>query len=727
MTYRKSRREPPADKRAISAKLRRASELLTTDDTAAALTELNVIALADRGPAIRSQVAALAAKSEAAQGRFTAAASAYDRAETLAPADGDTWLSPALGQVRSLLRAVEVDTAQEHATATLAKAEKRWAEYEKAAGRAATTLRQGATFTVEARPPRPSVVAFRLGQQFWQEGEPDTAAFYYAESLRIEPDGATRARIELARLALLNEDPATALDLARQALNLGQFHAKTLSAWPIAIAAARALGTPDLTDQLARGLAQATPTVRGRARLGIARALRESGDPTWENFANPGPREDPRHILAAEFGKMKLASAVQAGRGTRHLVRLATDLAATPNLAPREWLGAAKAIVTARLADEKNPSISGLLTKGTATYGPAATNELALGLATACLDAQRPDLATPLLRDIIRDNVGDATWSRATWTAARTLKADGDLEPAAKLFDRLARRAEVPERFRLTARLEWLRTVVASGNLDALAGAREEILTAARRLDDFELLLDLARQMTLAPAEIATAAEEVFDRGERLARRAFQAAALPADAATIAFKLFRRQSDFGRFAAITSAWEEIPEKKKLWLWSPQAALWEAIALVATAYRAQGAPTAATTLVDLHLTDPATPPEALAIIGIPEALATLYAGDLPTALDELTWIANQAPTHPLSAYAHYWFALRDQQSGRPIAQHLQAIHLALGESPSLSWQRDLTARANLLTANLNLEKTTSPYPKEVLTTQLATIKEDLARW
>ena len=727
MNYRKSRREPPTDRRPISARLRRASESLSTDDTAAALAELNAIALADRSPEVRSQVAALAAKSESAQGRFAAAATAYERAEDLAPPDGDTWLSPALGQVHALLQAVEVDSATAAATKTLAKAEQRWKKYEAAAGQAAATLRRGSAVTVNARPPRPSVVAFRLGQQFWQEGEPDTAAFYYIESVRLEPDGATRARIELARISLINEDHQRALDLSREALTIGHFRAKTLSAWPIAIAAARALGIADISRQLARGLAQATPTVRGRARLVIARALRDSGDPDWKEFTDPGPREDPQHILAAEFAKMKLASAVQASEPTRRIVRLASDLANVPNLAPREWLGAAKAIVAARLADNKSPALRGLLDKGVATYGSAAQNELALGLATACIEAKEPDLATPLLRGIVRDNPGDATWSRATWTLARTLQANADPDEAAQLFDRLARRNEVPERFRLYARLEWLRTVVASGNLEALAGTRQILLDAARQLEDYELLLDLARQMTLAPTEIATAADEVFNRGERLARSAFQAATLPADAATIAFKLFRRQSDFGRFAAITTAWEAIPEKKKLWLWSPQAALWEAIALVATAYRVQGDPTAATTLVDRHLTDPATPPEALAIIGVPEALATLNAGDLPTALRNLEWLATQAPTHPLTAYAHYWFALRDHQSGSPIAHHLQAIHLALGESPSLSWQRDLTARADLLAANLNLGKTTSSYPNEVLTTQLATIQEDLARW
>ena len=83
----------------------------------------------------------------------------------------------------------------------------------------------------------------------------------------------------------------------------------------------------------------------------------------------------------------------------------------------------------------------------------------------------------------------------------------------------------------------------------------------ARRLDDFELLLDLARQMTLAPAEIAAAANEIFDRAEQLARRALQAELLPDAATLIAFELFRRQTDLGRYPAITTAWEALSERK----------------------------------------------------------------------------------------------------------------------------------------------------------------------
>ena len=727
MTYRKRVADPSEDRRPISGRLRQASELLLAGKTAAALTKLDEISRADRSPAIRSQVAALAAKSEAGQGRFADAAAAYERAVDLAPASGDAFLSPSLGQIRAQLKAVEIDAATQAASDTLSLAVDRWATHQAIAGQAAAAFQRGSSYQVDSRPPRPSVVAFRIGQQFWDEGEADTAAYYFGESIRLEPDGATRARIALARIALINEDFKNALDLARQALTIGQFHAKTLSVWPIVISAARGQGIAHLTRHLARGLAQATPTVRGRAKLVIARALRDLGDADWVAFTELEPAEDPRHIIAAEFAKMKLASAVQAGEPARRITQLARQLADVPNLAPREWLGAAKAVVTSRLAEDRNPGLARLLANGIDTYGPSLQGEFALGLANACLDAGQPDLAIPILHRIVDDDQGDDTWSRAASTLAKTLLTAGDTGEAIALFDRVARAPSVPERFQLYARLEWLRAAVAVGNTAALAGARDEILGVARRLTDFELLLDLARQMTLAPAEIAAVADEIFNRGERLAHRAFQAEALPEAAALIAFKLSRRQTDLGRFAAITTAWERLPEKKRLWLWSPQAAYWELIALVAAAYRAQGTAAAATALVNSFLTDPATPPEGLAVIGVPEALATLNGGSLFEALENLAWLAEQAPTHPLCGYAYYWFALRSRQQGLPVSDHLQSLRLAVGENAQLSWKRDLSARADLLAADLDVAAAASSYPEEFLATQLKTIHSDLQRW
>ncbi len=645
----------------------------------------------------------------------------------MAPEGGDTWLSPALGCVRANLKAVEIEAAEDSARRALETAEEKWQTYEQLPAQASGALRAGGGFRVDSRPPRPSVVAFRIGQQFWDEGEPDTAAHYFGESLRIEPNGATRARIALARIALINEDFPGALDLARRALTIGQFHAKTLSAWPIAITAAHALKTPDIVQQLSRGLAQAVPAVRGRARLLIARSLRDLGNPAWAIFTELSHSEDPDHVLAAEFAKMNLASAIQAREPAQRIVQLARQIMTIPNIVPREWLAAAKTIATALIAEERNPGINRLLADGIKIFGPSHQGEFALGLANACLDAEQPARAIPVLQRIVDANQGDDTWSRATSTLAKTFQNLGDLPAAIPLYDRVARAPGVPERFQLYARLEWLRAVVATGNTAALSGAREEIVNVARRLDDFELLLDLARQMTLAPAEIAAAANEIFDRAEQLARRAFQAELLPDAATLIAFKLFRRQTDLGRYPAITTAWEALSEKKKLWLWSPQSAYWELIGLVAAAYRAQANPTAATALLDGFLTDPATPPEGLAIIGIPEALTILNAGDLTTALQTFMWICDQSPTHPLCAYAYYWFALRDYRGGSGVADQLQRLRLALGDKPGLAWKRDLAARAALLAADLDITKAESPEDETFLRSQLTIINRDLQAW
>ncbi len=731
MSYRKRLPAPSGDNRPVSSRLRKANRLLTEGETAAALSELDAVIQGDRSPEVRSQVAALAAKSEAERGRFEGAATAYQRAVDLAPESGDTWLSPALGNVRVLLKAVEVGKATEAAEATLATALARWRDYRSGSSRATSAVRGGGNFLVQVRSSRPSVVASRLGQQFWEEGEADTAARYFGEAVRLEPGGAERARICLARIALINEDFQRAVDLAREALMVGKFRSKTLSAWPIIIAGARGLGIVNLNKPLTRGLAQAKPTVRGRAKLVIARALRDLGDPEWISYTELGPREDPRYVIEAEFAKLRLASAVQSGDSARKLTQLARQLADVPNIAPREWLSAAKLVISSRLAENKNPGIYRILSDGTATYGPSKQRELALGLAGACVGANQPALAIPILQRIVDADERDETWSRAASNLAKLFQKNGELGLAVPLLDRIARTPTVPERFQLYARLDWLRAVVASGNSAALAGARDEILNVARRLDDFELLLDLARQMTLAPPEIAAVADEIFDRGEQLARRAFQAEDLPEEALLIGFKLFRRQSDLGRFAAITEAWESLPDRKKLWLWSPQTAFWEMLALVAAAYRSQSRDSEATRLVETSLADPATPPEGLAILGVPESLAMIRRDDLAAALSTLAWIKEQAPTHEMAAYAYYWQCLRLWTTDRTSALvAADGIPRCVGVAPALGWKKRLTKRHFCLTRQLdpralNLEP--GVYPDDPAVSELPRILSDLNRF
>jgi len=680
MEFRKRAPGNQTDHQVLSGRLRAVATEWGKGRFADALSALDTLSggadlTADR----KCQIASLAGQVLLAQGRFAAAAETFQKAWQLGKQTPEAWFGAALGRVLAQLRNVDAAAALVTGKKALAQAVNAREHFAGLAAAAPQALAQTGSVRVDRAPIRASVAAFRLGQQFWDEGEPETAAWFFAEARRLEPDGACRARIALARVALGNEDFQGAYAGAKGALLQGQFHAKTFPAWPVLIAAARKLGRSGVESALVNGLAQATPTVRGRARLVIAKELRAYGDPAWKDFAVVQPGDGD--ILAAEFRKLNSADSGS--------LAAAEQLLATPNLGPSEWLGAAKAVVARRLAAKADPALAATLADGLARHGADSREAFRHGLALACVQAKRPDLALTLLPG--------NTDVKSAWLRARLLRDAGDLAASAAGFQAIATRADSPERFRLLAGVEAMRCLVLAGDEQALAEAAPQVLAAAQNIRDYVLLLDLARQMTQAPAELADHAGEVFARGEALAKVGFAAAEQPAVALEILFKLTRRQCDFGRYAAIVQAWEQLPERTRDWLWTRDGLYWQYLGLVTTAYRARNRIAEADALSEKYLEDAATPPNGLAELGIPHALSLITRDNTASAFDWLDWLAWQAPTYPLCAYAHYWLALRAEKSGDTARRDacLQALALALGSSLGMSWKQALDAKRRLL--------------------------------
>lgn len=720
MEYRKREGRDREGHEEISGELGRASELIGAGEYAAALGVLDEVAGKAEGAERRCQVATMVGRVEYEQGRFGEAAESYAGAAELGESTGEAWFGAALGEVRARLGNVEVEAAFTAGQAALARARAGEAEFAAAGAAAGAAVAAGAEGRIERGPVRGSVAAFRLGQQFWEQGEPEKALWFYERAREMEPGGACRARIAIAEVALLEEDFEGAAEGAKAALRLGHYHAKTLSAWPVLIAANRRLGRPGVDPGLLGGLAQARPAVRGRARLVIARTLRSYDDPAWAEFAGAAAGEDPRFILRAEFAKMEVASASED-----EAAGAAAQLLATPNLGPQEWLSAAKATLAAQLGGGQAPRPGELIARGIARYGEGARGWIVHGLALASQKAGRPGLGIALLTPVVTATARPAS----AWLLGQLEAGEGDLAAAIGRYAALAARSDIPARFRLLATLEWARLVVQTGDASALAAAGPPLAAAARELTDYELLLDLARQMTLAPGEIAAQAGGVFERGQTLARQAFAAQSEPGAALEILFKLARRQSDFGAYGAIAQGWEELPEARRDWLWSRGGLYWQYLALVAGAYRATARLPAADALAEKYLEDAATPAIGLAELGIPHALSRLARGEREGAFGWFEWITGQAPTHVLCAYAYYWLALRAKKAGDEAGaqSRLPALRLALGTSLGLSWMKDLSARAQLLAGVDPAELAAgTEFSGEDLQAQQAAIAQDLAK-
>jgi hypothetical protein len=271
--------------------------------------------------------------------------------------------------------------------------------------------------------------------------------------------------------------------------------------------------------------------------------------------------------------------------------------------------------------------------------------------------------------------------------------------------------------------------LVQSGDTAALASAGQQLIAASQSHQDYELLLDLARQMTQAPEEIAQQAGTVFNRGQNLASQAFSAQEDPQGALNILFKLARRQSDFGAYDAIIQLWQSLSETKRDWLWCRAGVFWQYLALVAAAYRITNHFSEADALSGKYLEDTATPPIGLAEIGIPHALSLLNRGNIASAFDWFDWISGQAPTHVLCAYAYYWQALKAQKASdsENVQSKVQALRLSLGTSFGLAWMKELDARAQLLAGASPSEITAnSEYAEDYLQQQLEGIQRDKAK-
>lgn len=680
MGYRKRQPTNEPDRDGISARLREVVADSGQGRYEASLRRLDALAARPTLTADRKcQIATLAGQALLEQGRFPQAAAAFRKAAALGRDTSEAWFSSSLGQVTALLRGVEVEEAFSTAMGVLDLAERKARQAAASVSAAAKTVVRWGSVQIDPAPLKPSVVASRLGQQFWEEGESDKAEWFFTRATQIAPKGACRARIGLARIALARDVVDRAYVCAEEALMLGRFQRKTLSAWSVLIAAGQALGRAGIPVRLVKGLAQASPSVRGRARLQIAMSLRAFGDPAWTSFASAGTGEDRYHILHAEFSKMRAASVPT--------IATSEALLATPNLSPLEWLGAAKQAVTCRIAAGRDPALDRTVAAGLALFGESFAPTARHGLALACSKVGRPDLAITLL-----ENVAEP---KSRWLYARLLRDAGELSAAANAFRAISLNAAIAERFRLLATLEWMRCIALIADEAALGDAAAQLAAAAAGIQDYELLLDLARQLTQSPAAVAHYAETLFARGESLALERFSTAERPEVAIEVLFKLSRRQADFGRYAAIVEGWNRLSTHQRDWLWNRGSTFWEYLGLVATAFRASGNLAGADALCASYLDDAATPPHGLAELGIPLANSFLFRRRREEAFEWFEWLISKAPSHALCAYAHYWLALRAGKAGQPVESHLTALALSLGSSTGMAWMRSLDAKRRFL--------------------------------
>lgn len=679
----------------------------------------------------KTELLSLAADCLFLQGKYAEAADAFAHIGDLVQGQPLLWARPAIGQIHSLLKNVQVEAAQTRTLAAMQTAVAFYQQYQTQLAQAVVTIAAGGQATVPAEPPKPANVAARFGKIFFGEGEVAVAKSLFQQSLQLDASN-IKALLGLAEIAVRENDSATAIAKAKTALAVNHYHAETLYAWKLLLDAGRKSGTNVLDAALLNNLSQSPAGVRGRATLIIVKNLRGQGDARWQTISNdwlqiPGAKDK---VIVAELRKLNLAHARITNPGHAARRQLAQAVLNTPGISPGEWLAATKQVVSTKLAQNQSPNLDALITDGATTFGTTFRPQFTHGLALACQKAGRADLATTLFQqNATNSNATAEQKGKSLWALARLQSGNGDHAGAAQSYLALNQNQNTPQRFQTFALVQWLREIIAANQPDLIATAKPKILAALPQITDYELTLDLARQV-LALKWNRELAFTIFAKGKTLAIQAFDAAGHPNEAAGILFKYCRRASgDFWQMDETLVTWNRLTDEKRQWLWSENQDYWNYLELVYRAYRDKNQFDQATQFVTPLLADPATPPGGYAILGISFAIQRRVQKDFAAMFSLYEKVAQIAPMHEATTSAYYWLALRAWKNGDTAKANTNADKLqqALSGDTVLYWKRDYAAAVICLKAGLNAQSLVSQPGFSVadLKTQLATVQSDLA--
>ena len=726
--FRKAGAANAPDLMAKSGVLRAVRDGVKRRQFASALSQINTQLAASPAAGFKTQLLCFAADALLAQGKFSEAATAYAQIGQQAQSQPLNWLRPALGEVLSLLKDTQVSAAQTRALAAVQKGVTVWQQYQARLAQANAAIAAGGQAVIPAKPTAPAAVVNRLAKHFFSEGEVAISKALFQQALQLSPNSC-HARLGLAEIALRENNGSEAARLAREAITLGVYRAKTLPAWNLLLAAGRKLGTDTLDTPLLNGLAQATPKIRARAVLLIAAGLRGQGDARWQtiasNWLTQSGANHPK--FAAELRKLQSSHARLTTAPLADQLQAAQRVLQTPNLSPSEWLAATKETVRLQFQLSQAPQLDALITQGTTRYGAGKVARFTHGLALACKKAGQNAFAIQLLQRNVTNATGEAQ-VRAQWALAQLQAAQGDHAGAAQNLWTISQNTALHQRKRLYALMQWTREIAAANQPALIAQARPQIEAALPQINDYELVLDLSRQVLVSKIE-RSFAMQVFQRGQQLALAALSAAGHPATAATILFKFARRANDLCQYDAIISTWTGLNAAKRNWLWSEREDFWNYLELVFRAYRDSNQPLAGEQFITSYLNDTATPPHGFAMLGVAYAAMKRNQGNFTAMFSIYEKMIQVAPTHEWVCAAYYWFAMRAWKQGQPSAAVAFADKILLAVGKSIEGNRRvMTARALCLKAGLDVSQipTQSDVSVSELQTQRAIIQSDLAR-
>ena len=528
---RKRSSTPQSSGSPFSVALRSARDLIGSGKQDEGLAALNQLATSTRNPTRRAKILLLIGDSETQLSRHAAAATAFSRAAAFARQATDLGLLLRCfsAEIRALLRALRTEEAKTKASTLLAELNEAQEVYEKILALTPAQLAVNAGIQVPAQPPRPTVVLTKIAHAFLDSGLTAEAREFLFKAIQLSPNGASRARQCLAKLALAGDDPALAERYAREALLMGRFQAKTIAAWQLYLdARPRQNLVPILEpDVLASFQTHAKARIASASLHSISRNLRSHGDPTCKTIAQSGPAlasADP--IIATELEKLLQADAkLTASDEPRIIAARALRLFRAKDVSAQEQVGHAKAYARYSLLAATVPNTALVTLIATKRFGILHTTAVRHAMASGAIQAKETACARTWLLALLGDlKPGTEAWGKATWALARM---EEDLEkpgPASVWYFELAENNLTPPRFRIQAMLKGFRQLAASGGAVDTPKVSAAVSSILATVNDYKLALDAARQLALAGNSFLDLKLQAAQRGKSLAFTAFQIA-----------------------------------------------------------------------------------------------------------------------------------------------------------------------------------------------------------
>ncbi len=715
-----------------------ARDLLAQGKYEEGLTALNQLAASTRNTSKQAKILLIVGESQTKLSRHTEASAAFSRASQYASQakDYDLLVRAGVGQVRALLRSLRTAAAGLIANQLIVDIAVAQQQIDAILNLNPVQLAAQGNVTIPARPPRATVVLTKIAAVFVESGLTEEARVYLQQAIQLSPNGASRARQALAKLALAADEPALAERYARESLLMGRFQSKTVAAWqPYLDARARQNLVPILeADVLASFKANTEGRIAGASILSIVRILRMHGDPQWKVLAASAissPTSDV--IITMELEKIqladeKLSNAIEPSPIAARALRLFS----AQNTSRQEQIAHAKAYVRYSICAGDIPNFNAISSLAVSRFGMSHGISVRHAMALGAIDGNSYAMARDILVTLKSELAESEAWGRVTWALARMEAGLAHNAEASGYYMEVANSASTPVRFRIQAMLLGFRYLTSSDNRKITTSMVQSARELIESIVDYRVGFEAARKIAVAGAEFSCLLEDLVDRSIALADDAFENASTPWHALTILDYSCRKLqcNVIGRPNEVVIRWKKLTNQQKLEFKSVGGSTWfEYLSTVFKSFVSLGRDVDALGLASDVIDHDKSSPEGYVIVGSDYALWLLNRGQMAQAFEYFGWIASEVPSHRRAAFAHYWLSLKALKAG----DHFSAVNSAhsvgrcFSGSPSLRSEWELDARAELIRSDMSIDAVVARcfrYDREFLSQMKFVIEEDL---